>query len=564
VPGAIEQRLERALGAVLGRASARLLLDAARRQAGADLDTVAAIVRETAEDVRFNQRLLEAALENMSQGISVVDARLNLVAWNARYAQLFGYPPELLRVGQPVATLLRYNLGQGLIGAVDLDGELHKRLMHMRAGTPYVSERRFPDGSVVEICGNPMPSGGFVATFTDVTGFREAEAALKRSNETLEQRVQERTARLEEARCGAERANAAKSRFLTAIGHDLLQPVHAAQLFADALERQIAAHPTLNQLRGALVSTHELLGNLLDISRLDAGGLVPEPRALPLAEVLDPLACECAVLARAGGLRFRYRPSHLWVHTDPALLRRVVQNFLANAVRYTERGGVLLGMRREGARVWIEIHDTGPGIAVEQQQRMFEEFHRGEGAPGQGLGLGLAIAERIAALLDAPLNLRSTPGRGTVFSVAVPVVGAARTRVSPIGSASALSGAATSRILVVDNDPQALAALAGLLRSWGYEVIESADESSAFAALTAAPAGAWLLDYHLDAGLSGLALHARLRERFGAAPCLILSADEHVMVRRTVHEQGLTLLYKPVRPLALKSVLERLLMGAVQ
>jgi len=383
-----------------------------------------------------------------------------------------------------------------------------------------------------------------------VTGFREAEAALKRSNETLEQRVLERTARLDEARREAERANAAKSRFLTAIGHDLLQPVHAAQLFADALERQ-AAHPLLSQLRGALDSTHVLLGSLLDMSRLDAGGLVPEPRALPLAEVLDPLASEFAALAQANGLAFRYRTSRAWVQTDPALLRRVVQNFLANAVRYTVRGGVLLGVRREGARVRIEVHDTGPGIAPAQQQRIFEEFRRGEDAPGQGLGLGLAIAERIAALLDAPLGLRSAPGRGTVFSMSIAAAKALAQDSAP------RSDIAPQRILLVDNDPQALAALAGLLRSWGHEVMEAATESAAIAALDTAHAGVWLLDYHLDGGLTGVALHARLSERFGNVPALILSADDSAPVRRLVLESGLTLLHKPVRPLALMSVLER-------
>jgi len=299
-----------------------------------------------------------------------------------------------------------------------------------------------------------------------------------------------------------------------------------------------------------------LLGSLLDISRLDAGGFMPEPRALPLAEVLDPLASEFAALAQANGLGFRYRQARVWVQTDPALLRRVVQNFLANAVRYTQQGGVLLGVRREGARVRIEVHDTGPGIAPAQQRRMFEEFQRGEDAPGQGLGLGLAIAERIAALLDAPLGLRSAPGRGTVFSVSI-----------DIGTAQAQVPARPSellpklRVLLVDNDPQALAALADLLRSWGHEVIEAATETAAIAALDNARAGVWLLDYHLDNGLTGIALHARLSERFGSVPTLILSADNSQTVRRAVLESGLTLLHKPVRPLALKSVLARLLAG---
>ena len=297
VPAEIASRLERELSAVLGSASARLLLDAARREAGPDLETVAAIVGEASQDLRFNQRVLEAALENMSQGISVVDGELRLVAWNTPYADLFGYPPELLRVGMPVAELVRHNVSRGLAGAGRPEVEVDRRLAHMRAGTRYVTERRFPDGAIIEIRGNPMPGGGFVATFTDVTAFRRSEDALRRVNETLEQRVAERTASLDQARREAERANDAKSRFLTAVGHDLLQPLHAAQLFTDSLARQLEDAPRrerLGQIRGALDSTSDLLTGLFDMSRLEAGGLVPQPRRFPLSEVLDPLASEFA------------------------------------------------------------------------------------------------------------------------------------------------------------------------------------------------------------------------------------------------------------------------------
>ena len=557
VPAAIELALERELAAVLGSASARLLLDAARRDAGPDLDTVAAIVGEASQDLRFNQRVLEAALENMSQGISVVDSELRLVAWNRRYAELFDYPPELLRVGVPVERLVRHNLHGGLIGPVDIEREAGRRLRHMRAGTPYVTERRFPDGTVVEIRGNPMPSGGFVATFTDVTAFRDTEAELKRSNETLELRVAERTDSLDHARREAERANDAKSRFLAAVGHDLLQPLHAAQLFTESLAKQLDDGPrqSLRQVRGALDSTTDLLTGLFDMSRLEAGGLVPQPRDFPLAEVLDPLASEFRALAEAQGLAFRHVASGAWAHGDPQLLRRVLQNFLANAVRYTREGGVLLGVRRDGDGLRIEVHDTGPGIEASQRSLIFEEFRRGEGVPGQGLGLGLAIADRIARLMRAPLGLRSRVDRGTVFSLRLPRVAAAARPDAGLPRA----GLAGTRILIVDNDPAALAALRGLLEGWGCAVDAAADGAAAQALLRARPAALWLFDYHLDGGDTGIALHARLRERFGERPTLILSADDSGDVRRAALEQGLSLLQKPVRPLALKSVLDRML-----
>src|SRR5690606_9655344 len=368
----VEARIERELAAVLGSASAWVLLDAARREAG-HLDTVAAIVGEASRDLRFNQRVLEAALENMSQGISVVDAQLRLVAWNRRYAELFGYPEALLRVGVPIADLARHAL-QRMPPQGDIEQALQRRLAHMRAGTAHLTERVFPDGSIVEIRGNPMPGGGFVATFTDVTAFRTAEAELLQAKETLEERVEERTAAAEAARREAERANDAKGRFLAAIGHDMLQPLHAAHLFTDALAGQVpeSARESVRQVRGALDSTTGLLTDLLDLSRLEAGGLDPQLRDFALAEVLEPLVSEFRVLAAERGLKFDWVPTRAWVHSDPQLLRRVLQNFLANAVRYTASGRVLLGVRRVGDAIRIEVHDTGPGIDPLVHASLFE------------------------------------------------------------------------------------------------------------------------------------------------------------------------------------------------
>jgi len=558
VPTAIEARIEHELAAVLGSASARLLLDAAHREVGADLDTVAAIVGEASQDLRFNQRLLEAALENMSQGISVVDAQLRLVAWNRRYAELFGFPPELLRVGQPIAGLAAWAL-QRLPHHGAPEHALERRLAFMRAGTPHLSERVLPDGSIIEIRGNPMPGGGFVATFTDVTAFRRAEAALIQSNETLEQRVVDRTTLLEHAKREAERANDAKSRFLAAIGHDLLQPLHAAHLFTDALSQQLAdrgQRELAAQTRGALDSTTDLLTALLDMSRLEGGGLSAQLRDFPLAELIDPLASEFRALAAERGLTFRHVASRAWVRSDPQLLRRVLQNFLANAVRYTTRGGVLLGVRRHGGLLRIEVHDTGPGIAEGQQRSMFEEFRRGDDAVGQGLGLGLAIAERMALLLDAPLSLQSRLGIGTMFAIDVPRAARRPEHDTVTDTRLRLPG---THVLVVDNEPMALDALERLLHGWGCTVSAAHDGEAAQRALGDRAADLWLFDYHLDEADTGVALCDRLVRMHGARPAVILSADPGESVRRAVHEAGLPLLIKPLKPLALKSVLDRLL-----
>lgn len=550
--GARIAAVEHELAAVIGASSARLLLEVVRRQRRDELDTVAAIVGEAAQDLRFNQRVLEAALENMSQGICVVDAELRLVAWNGRYASLFGYPPELLRVGRPVADLTRYNIERGMIGPGEPEARVQRRLTHMRAGTRHLSERRFPDGTMVEIRGNPMPGGGFVATFTDVTAFRQAEQALKRANETLELRVEERTFALAAATQEAQRANEAKSRFLAAVSHDLMQPLHAAQLFAHTLAERGSDGETARHLHGALAATEGLLAGLLDMARLESGRLQPQPRDFPLADVLDPLAAEFRAMAADRGIRFDVVGSRQWVRSDPQLLRRVLQNFLSNALRYAERGRVLLGVRRQGERLQLQVWDNGPGIAPGEQRFIFEEFRRGSASGGQGLGLGLSIAQRMAALLGHPIGLRSWLGQGSVFELAVPRARAAVPAMMAVAEPQPLPA---GRALVLDNEPAALSALSVLLANWGWQV-------HAARTLEQARAAPWrpdlqLFDYHLDAGCTGLDVLQSLGEAARDVPTVILTADRDGDLRQRLLDQGLGVLYKPLKPLALRQVLQR-------
>ena len=424
----LEADVEHELAAVVGAASARLLLDAARRRAPAPLETVADLVGRAAEQARFSREVLSGALENMSQGICVVDSELRLVAWNSTYLELFDYPPELIRVGRPVADLLRHNARSGLMeSSADPDRielAIERRLAHKRAGSRHRIERRWPDGRIIEIRGNPMPGGSFVATFTDVTAFRRAEADLKQINETLEQRVNERTRELEQAKLSAERANNAKSRFLAAVSHDLVQPLNAAQLMTHSLAHALNDEPqarAVSQISGALGATEDLLESLLDISRLDAGGLEPRITRFGLGDLFEQLAGEFRLMAGQRGLELHCHPTELVVASDPQLLRRILQNFLSNAVRYTQSGRVVLGVRRRGDRLLVGVWDTGPGIPQASRDLIFEEFHRlndDQNAPG--LGLGLAIAERMARLLGHELVLESREGRGTLIGVLVP------------------------------------------------------------------------------------------------------------------------------------------------
>ncbi|MBN8715079.1 MAG: PAS domain-containing hybrid sensor histidine kinase/response regulator [Xanthomonadales bacterium] len=544
-------QVEHELAAVIGAASARLLLEVVHRQGRDDLDTVVAIVGEAAQDLRFNQRVLEAALENMSQGICVVDAELHLVAWNTPYARLFDYPPELLQVGRPVADLTRHNIGAGLLGAGEVESRVQRRLAHMRAGTRHLSERRFPDGTIVEIRGNPMPGGGFVATFTDVTAFRQAETALKRANETLELRVDERTRELAAASAEAQAANEAKSRFLAAVTHDLMQPLHAAQLFAHALTERGGDSAASRHLDGALAATEGLLTGLLDVARLEGGRLHPQPRAFALAEVLDPLAAEFRAIALDRGVRLDVVHAQAWVRSDPQLLRRVLQNFLSNALRYAGRGRVLLGIRRHRERLRVEVWDTGPGIAPGEQRLIFQEFRRGRTAGGQGLGLGLSIAQRMADLLGHPPGLHSWPGRGSVFSIEVPL--ATPVRASP--TSTEIPRPSSGRVLVLDNEPSALVALDALLTGWGWQVYSARNAEQAMAA-------PWrpdlhILDFHLDDGQTGLDVWQLLNRRHAGVPTVMLTADRDGGLRQRLREAGIGVLYKPLKPLALRQILQR-------
>lgn len=554
----LRRRIERELSSVLGAASARLLFDAARREQGADLDTVAAIVGEASQALRFNQQVLEAALENMSQGISVVDAQLRLVAWNRRYASLFQYPRNLLQVGVPVEKLVAYNIERGLLGDSRGPSDIEKRIAYMKAGTAYITERRFGD-SIVEIRGNPMPGGGFVATFTDVTEFRESERKLKAIAETLEARVSERTAQLQAASAEAERANRAKSRFLAAVSHDLAQPLHAARLFSHALEQKLQHaeyRPSLANIDGALNSAENLLASVLDISRLDAGGMKPDVNTFPLDELLAGLASEFTVLAHEKGLALHAVPCRLWVQSDAQLLRRILQNFLSNAIRYTAHGRILFGCRRAGGQLWIQVWDTGPGIADADRGMIFEEFRRLDRA-GQGMGLGLAIADRMARLLGHPIRLQSRVGAGSMFAVAVPAVAAAPRAAKTVPEPAV--PAPVARVLAVDNDPEVLRAMQELLGQWGCEVLAAADSAQALALCHASRPDVLVLDYHLDAGDTGVALQARIEAQAGALPCIVVTADRSEAVRNEILNAGCQILHKPVKPLALKTALAALL-----
>ncbi|GAD63882.1 hybrid sensor histidine kinase/response regulator [Aquipseudomonas alcaligenes] len=564
---------ERLLAGVLGASSTRAVVRAAIEGREMQVEDAVRIVDEASEVLQFNRALLQGAIENITQGISVVDQNLRLVAWNRRYLELFEYPEGLIGVGRPIADIIRYNAERGLCGPGDVEEHVTKRLFWMRQGNAHTSERLFPNGRVIELIGNPMPGGGFVMSFTDITAFRRAEQGLLEANEGLEQRVEERTRELSqlnqalgEAKGNAEAANQSKTRFLAAVSHDLMQPLNAARLFSAALAHQQDALPAearelVRHLDSALRSAEDLIADLLDISRLESGRITPERSRFPLHQLFDALGAEFKVLAAEQGVDFRVVPCALAVDSDPKLLRRVLQNFLTNAFRYA-RGRVLLGARREGGQLRLEVWDRGPGIPEDKRQVIFEEFKRLDShqtRAEKGLGLGLAIADGLCRVLGHRLEVRSWPGKGSVFSVSVPL---ARELPQPSASKTlelmpgALGGA---QVLCIDNEDSILAGMHSLLSRWGCQVWTARNRLECEHLLDEAvrPQLA-LVDYHLDEGDTGTELMAWLRTRLGQPlPGVVISADGRPELVAEVHAAGLDYLAKPVKPAALRALISR-------
>ncbi|WP_045761625.1 hybrid sensor histidine kinase/response regulator [Xanthomonas albilineans] len=548
------QFTERLLAASIGAASARLVLTSLLRGSGMDLGEVVAVLDQAGQELRFNREILSTTLENISAGVSVVDPSMRLVAWNRRYQHLFGYSDGMLYVGRPVADLIRYNAERGQLVGGQVEEQISRRLAHMRAGTKHVFERIHHDGTVIEMRGQPLPGGGYITTYNDITDYKRAEQALLEANETLEQRVAVRSRE-------AELAQQSKTRFLAAISHDVLQPLNAARLFASALRD--AAHQSEEQrhlaerVDASLRAAEELLDGLLDVSRLDAGGLRPTIEDVDASALLRELAAQYAPVAASRGLRLRVYARPRWVRSDRRLLRRVLQNFLANALRYTRQGRIVLGMRGRGTALELQVWDTGPGIPQHHLRQIFEEFQRyqqpfdwGE----QGLGLGLSICQRISRLLDHELDVRSYVGSGSMFSITVP-------RVAPPPQqrqhrvVAAVDSLAGLRVLCVDNDQEILDGMRALLGRWQVEVICANTVDAALAQAVHAP-HVMLVDYHLHDRLDGLDTLDALRAAMsGPVAGALLTADGRDELKLQARARGYRLLTKPVKPASLRAFL---------
>ncbi|MDF5829410.1 hybrid sensor histidine kinase/response regulator [Pseudomonas aeruginosa] len=373
---------------------------------------------------------------------------------------------------------------------------------------------------------------------------------------------------MRQARDAAETANHSKDKYLAAASHDLLQPLNAARLLVDTLREQglpAAELQLVERTHLALEGAETLLTDLLEIARLDQSAIRPDLDDYSLDELLAPLASEFEEVARAAGLALRARIPRLAVRTDARLLSRILRNLLSNACRYTERGSVLLGARRRGGKVRLEVCGHRPGhprrpvagdLPRVQPTGRRARFRR------RGVGLGLAIVDRIAGILGYRIEVHSTPGRGSLFAIEVPLV-RKPARPAP-GEATARLSAGDPlpgrRLLVVDNETEILFSMSALLGQWGCEVLTATDLEGARKALDGRAPDAILVDYHLDHGATGCQLLGALREDYGAEiAAVMITADRSDDCRRALARLGVPLLNKPLKPGKLRAALSALL-----
>ncbi|MFA5119734.1 NahK/ErcS family hybrid sensor histidine kinase/response regulator [Zavarzinia sp.] len=534
--------------------------------------------------LRDSERRIRLVTDAMPAMICYVDAAQVYRFTNRPYRETFanGLDP----VGRPVGEVLtpseyaarRGRMAEALAGrftTFELDLPDRGRF-GIATYVPHIAD----DGSVI----------GFFTLIQDVTERRRAERLLAEANEMLERRVAERTAslvtlnhtlrseiaerervsaELEQAKQEAERANLSKTKFLADASHDLLQPLNAARLFVASLADQPLSTQgavLARKLDNSLTAVEELLATLLDISKFDAGRVTVEEKVVALGPLLAGLVEEMGPLARARGIELRVVAPGVAVRTDPRLLRRILQNLISNAIRYTRQGRILVGGRRRGGTIRLDVCDTGIGIPPDRLEDIFEEFRRLDQPDGttMGFGLGLSIVRRIARLLGHRIAVRSAPGRGSVFSVELPVTRAVPAEPAPLPMPFLVPASrAGTRVLVIDNEQAILDGMRALLEGWSFDVMVARGMRDAVAAAGRRTPDIVLADYHLDRGETGIQAIGALRARLGGAvPAALLTADRSPELQQNV--AGLErcgLLYKPVKPAKLRALMTALLDG---
>lgn len=575
---------ERLLAGAIGSSSARLIINSIlKKKKGLPIEDVFSIVDEASQALHFSQELLTHTIEHLDQGISVVDENLNIVAWNSRYLEIYRFPKGYIYVGRSISDVIRLNARAGECGPGEVEEHVRKRLKFMREGTKHTFLRDRKDGTVLQIQGKPMPGGGFVTSFTDITEHKENEKQLREVNENLEQLVDGRTrelskvnSELSEVNSELERAIQSKVKFLAAVNHDVMQPLNAARLFTSALGQELGAdNHMIDRITGSLTSAEDIIHTLLDVSKLDSDTIKPEFTVFCVNDVTHELCQEFSLIAAEKNIALQSIECSAFVNSDPHLLRRVLQNFISNSLRYTENGGqVTIGCRRkligqDTPYLSIQVWDTGVGIREADLDLIFHEFKRLDNPAAEqvnGIGLGLAISKRISQLLGHPLSVKSQFGRGSVFSLQLPLVSKANAKLARIKTVDSQRGAFVAQnslslsILCIDNDHDILDGMSAMLSAWGCRIVCAKTIEEALGALKkeSIVPDIMLVDYHLDRDEKGLDVMDKLKAEFSSpVPGVLITADVSEPVKTETLERGYKYLRKPLNPGRLRNILAR-------
>ncbi|MGK9063851.1 hybrid sensor histidine kinase/response regulator NahK/ErcS' [Stutzerimonas chloritidismutans] len=536
-----------------------------------------------AEALRESERWIRLITDHVPALIAYVSADLTYEFTNKVYEEWYRWPSDGM-LGQPLREIHSGEHWHQLEPYIEraLSGE---SVSFEMAECNHSGQQRYMLRSYVPNRQNSGEVAGIFVLIQDITDRRRTAEALHQAYQNLEQRVRERTAeltslndqllceiderahaeaRLREAKREAELANLSKTKFLAAVSHDLLQPLNAARLFTSALLEQPGAPSSglIRNISNSLEDVENLLGTLVDISKLDAGVIKPDIAAFAVGELLDNLAAEFRQIAGSEQLQLDFIPCSALVRSDIQLLARILRNLLTNAIRYTPEGRVVLGCRRRRQSLSIEVWDTGVGIPEDKLEEIFHEFKRGEGVrPHQdrGLGLGLAIVEKIARILGHRIQVASVPGRGSKFAIEVPLAKRApKTAVEPTTTDLLLERLKGARVWVLDNDTSICAGMRTLLEGWGCRVVTALSEQDLAGQVDNFHADADLIiaDYHLDNGCTGIDVVETVNaRRANPLPALMITANYSNELKQQVRELGHMLMHKPVRPMKLKTAM---------
>ncbi len=562
---------EHLLTSAIGAASSRLVLSLLLRRRNIEGKTALRLLDDASEALQYNRDLLQSAIDQVKQGLVVFDRDMRLTCWNRQFVDLLALPPDLAQINVPLDRILAFLAERGDLGEGVASDLVADRLDRMVVSRETLHERLLDTKRHIEIRTAPMPQGGIVATFADITERVEVSNALARVNLTLERRVEERTAELLSlntalaiAKSRADEASQDKTRFIAAASHDILQPLNAARLYATSMvERDLPGDVAriADNLDSSLKAVEEIFGAIIEISRIDAGRADPQLGPIAVNDLLENLKVEFAPSATECGLELRFVGTSLWVNSDRRMLRRLLQNLLSNAIKYTDRGRVVVGVRRSGRSVVIVVADSGPGIPQDQQQLIFREFQRlhADRSGPRGLGLGLSIVDRLSGVLGARVAVRSQVGRGSMFMVSLPMADPAATPLRQSEPKRALGRLEGALVLCIDNEPAVLEGMETLLRNWGCDVIAAHDQESAVNGFKSADRvpDVVFADYHLDE-TTGLNVIAELRAMSAQdLPAAIITADHTELTEGEVRQAGVTLLRKPIKAGAVRAMVAR-------